>query len=115
MQQLWPVVPQRGRVLRAVDGQVVQDLAVARHVPVHAQDVLRSGVAVPGEVGVGVDEELRHVPVPLHPERSGHLNVCRVEDGVHEGSPSEEVVLEVVVDVAPPGQPGDTTDVKSEL
>ena len=41
-----PVVPQRRRVLGPVDGQVVQDLAVLRHVPVHAQNVLRGRVSV---------------------------------------------------------------------
>ena len=40
------VVPQRRRVLGAVDGEVVQDLPVLRHVPVHAQDVLRGRVSV---------------------------------------------------------------------
>ena len=40
------VVPQRRRVLGPVDGQVVQDLPVLRHVPVHAQNVLRRRVSV---------------------------------------------------------------------
>ena len=40
------VVPQRRRVLGAVDGEVVQDLPVLRHVPVHAKDVLRGRVSV---------------------------------------------------------------------
>ena len=62
-----PVVPQRGRVLRRVHGEELLDLAGHRHVPVHAEDVLGRGVAVPGEVGEGVDEELAHVAVALGP------------------------------------------------
>ena len=32
------------------------------HVPVHTKDVLGRRIAVPREVGHGVDEELRHIP-----------------------------------------------------
>ena len=69
-----PVVPQRRRVLRGVDRQVLQDLALRGHVPVDAQDVLGGGVAVPREVGDGVDEELAHVAVALGPQVAADLH-----------------------------------------
>ena len=68
-----------------------------------SEDVLRCRVAVPGEVGVGVDEELRHVPISLSPEGPGHLDIHGVVDAVHEGGAGDEVMLQVVLDMTPPG------------
>ncbi len=51
----------------------MHDLPRPGHVPVDAQDVLRGGVTVPGEVGEGVDEELAHVAVALSPKVAAYL------------------------------------------
>jgi hypothetical protein len=67
------VVPQGRGVLRGVDGEELLYLPRNGHVPVDAKDVLGRGVAVPGEVGESVDEELAHVAVALGPQGSRHL------------------------------------------
>ena len=45
----------------------------------------------------------RHVPISLSPEGPGHLDIHGVVDAVHEGGAGDEVMLQVVLDMSPPG------------
>ena len=58
------VVPQCGRILRGIDSQVFENLALFGHVPMHSQNILWCRISA-AKITITVNDENFQVPIYL--------------------------------------------------